>query len=264
MLGYAAAPSLAAAARQFFRYSGCLFPSTGDRSAMKLTRIFAAALAALGLAGMLPAAQAAQPGFYIGGMYGQSDKQIGIAGFDTYATTRVFPNPNVQLTVESMTSTLDTSDTGFGFFGGYRFNTHFAVEAGYMELGNVAYRVNARGNISGVPTDARLNVDAESSGMTAAALGIWPLSYRWEVYGRLGALFSSNDFRAFYDDVEQSPRRGEFSESDVDLLAGIGTSFTVLEIYDLRLEFQRIFDAGDKTTGEGDVDMISLGISVVF
>ncbi|HEY0940867.1 MAG TPA: outer membrane beta-barrel protein [Steroidobacter sp.] len=229
---------------------------------MKLTRIFAAATAAIALAGVLPAAQAAQPGFYVGGMYGQSEKQIDIAEFDTYATTTVFPA--VQLTVDSMTSTLDDSDAGFGFFAGYRFNTHFAVEGGYLELGNVAYRANASGNITGVPSDARLNVDTETSGMTVAALGIWPLSYRWEVYGRVGALFSSNDFRVFYDDVEQRPRRLEFSENDVDMLAGIGTSFNFLEIYDLRLEFQRIFDAGDKTTGEADSDMISLGISVVF
>ena len=38
----------------------------------------------------------------------------------------------------------------------------------------------------------------------------------------------------------------------------------VREIYDLRLEFQRIFDAGDETTGEADLDMISLGVTVVF
>ena len=231
---------------------------------MNHTRIFAAVTAGIALAGIMPAASAGQPGFYVGGFYGQSEKQIDIAEFDTYATTRVFTSPNVDLTVESMTSSLDDSDSGFGFFAGYRFNTHLAVEAGYLDLGNVAYRVNARGNVTGIPTDARLNVDTETSGMTAAALGIWPLSYRWEVYGRVGALFSSNDFRAFYDDVEQSPRRAEFSENDVDLLAGLGTSFNFLEIYDLRLEFQRIFDAGDKTTGEADLDLISVGVSVVF
>jgi OOP family OmpA-OmpF porin len=230
---------------------------------MKYTRIFAAT-AALALAGMMPAAQAGQPGFYVGGLYGQSKKQIDIGGFDTYATTQVFPSPNVQLTVESMTSTLDDSDSGFGFVGGYRFNSHLAVEGGYLDLGSVKYRANARGNITGIPTDAVLNADSETSGFVVSALGVWPLSYRWEVYGRAGAMFSSNDFRAFYDDVEQNPRRAEFSENDVDFVAGFGTSYNVLEIYDLRLEFQRIFDAGDKTTGEADVDLISLGVTVVF
>lgn len=230
---------------------------------MNQTRIFAAATAAVALAGMMPA-QAAQPGFYVGGFYGQSEKQIDISGFDTYATTQVFPSPNVQLTVDSMSSALDDGDAAFGFVAGYRFNTHFAVEGGYSELGKVAYRANASGNITGVPTDAVLNVDTETSGITVSALGVWPLSYRWEVYGRAGALFSTNDFNAFYDDVEQSPRRAEFSENDVDVLAGIGTSYNFLEIYDVRLEFQRIFDAGDETTGEADVDVISIGVTVVF
>jgi OOP family OmpA-OmpF porin len=231
---------------------------------MKHTRLFAAATALVTFASMLPAAQAAQPGFYVGGFYGQTKKQIDIAGFDTYATTQIFPNPAVQLTVESMSSTLDDGDAGYGFLGGYRFTPHFAVEGGYVDLGKVVYRANARGNITGIPTDAVLNVDTETSGITVSALGVWPLSYRWEVYGRAGALFSSNDFTLFYDDVEQNPRRDEFSESDVDVLVGVGTSYNFLEIYDLRLEFQRIFDAGDETTGEADLDMISLGVTVVF
>lgn len=230
---------------------------------MNRKRVFLAT-AMVALAGMMPVAQAAQPGFYIGAMYGQADKQIDVEEFNTYAATVVYPNPVVQLTVESMTATLDTSDNGYGFFGGYRFNTHFAVEGGYVDLGTVSYRANLRGNITGIPTDAVTNVDTETSGITVSALGVWPLSYRWEVYGRAGALFSSNNFRLFYDDVEQNPRRNRFSESDVDLLAGVGTSFSFFEIYDVRLEYQRIFDAGDKTTGEGDNDVLSLGITVVF
>ena len=60
------------------------------------------------------------------------------------------------------------------------------------------------------------------------------------------------------------PARGEFSENSVDALVGIGTSLNFLEIYDFRLEYQRVFDAGDEATGEGDVDMISVGVTVVF
>lgn len=231
----------------------------------KCKRIFAAATAALAFAGMVPMAQAAQPGFYVGGFYGQSDKQLeAAAGFDIYAMTQVFPSPNVQLTVESMTSTLDKSDSAFGFLAGYRFTPHFAVEGGYIDLGKVSYRATARGNITGIPTDAFLNIDTETAGISVAALGVWPLSYRWEVYGRAGAMFSSNDFRAVYDDVEQNPRRAEFSENDVDIMVGVGTSYNFLEIYDVRLEYQRIFDAGDKATAEGDVDAITLGVTVVF
>ncbi|WP_129776755.1 outer membrane beta-barrel protein [Peristeroidobacter soli] len=233
---------------------------------MKQQRVFAAALAAvvLATAASMPAAQAAQPGFYIGGFYGQSDKDSDIQDYRTYAATRIYPSPVVQLTVEQLTDSLDTKDSAFGFFAGYRFNTHFAVEGGYMDLGSVKYRGRARGNITGVPTDATLNFDSSSAGLNVSALGIWPLSYRWEVYGRAGALFSSNDFSIYYDDVEQSPRTDRFSDNDVDFFAGVGTSFNFLEIYDVRLEYQHILDAGDKNTDEANANVITIGITVVF
>jgi OOP family OmpA-OmpF porin len=233
---------------------------------MKQKRVFAAAIAAvaLGVAALLPTAQAAQPGFYVGGFYGQSDKDSDIQDYRTYAATRIYPSSVVQLTVESLTDSLDTKDSTFGFLAGYRLNTHFAVEGGYIDLGRVSYRAQARGNITGIPTDATLNFDSETAGLTLSALGIWPLSYRWEVYGRAGALFSSNDFSIYYIDVEQEPKRDRFADNDIDFFAGIGTSFNFLEIYDVRLEFQRIIDAGDKNTDEADANVISLGITVVF
>ncbi len=233
---------------------------------MKQKRVFAAAIVAVALASaaLIPTAQAAQPGFYVGGFYGQSDKASEIQDFRGYAASNVYASPVVQLTVESLTDSLDTKDTAFGFFGGYRFNTHLAVEAGYTDLGSVAYRAKARGNITGIPTDAQLNVDSGTTAYTFSAIGVWPLSYRWEVYGRAGAHFSQNDVSVFYNDVEQVPKRARFSDSDVDFSAGIGTSFNFLEIYDLRLEYQHIIDAGDKNTDEASLDMISVGITVVF
>lgn len=229
-------------------------------------RVFAAAIAAVALAASvsIPTTEAAQPGFYIGGFYGQSDKDSDIQHFRGFAARDIYPDPVVQLTVESMTDSLDTKDAAFGFFGGYRFNTHFAVEGGYMDLGSVAYRAQLRGNITGVPTDALLNLDSETAGLTVSALGVWPLSYRWEVYGRAGALFSSNDFSVYYIDVEQDAKRLQFSDNDVDFYAGIGTSFNFLEIYDVRLEYQRIIDAGDSNTDEADANVISIGVTVVF
>lgn len=232
---------------------------------MNHKRVLAAAtaVAALAAAVITPNAQAGQIGFYIGGQYGQADKSIDIQGFDIYANNVVFASPNIQLSVDSFTSSLDKSDSGYGFFAGYRFTPHLAVEGGYVDMGSLKYRSQATGNITGIPTNAVLNVDSDTSGIAVSALGIWPMSYRWEIYGRGGVLFASNNFQAYYADVV-GPRGDEYSENSVDLMAGIGTSFTVLEIYDLRLEFQRVFDAGDDTTGEGDVDMLSLGITVVF
>ncbi len=220
----------------------------------------AIAMAALAVAGTAPTAEAAQLGFYVGGQYGQTSKDGNIQDFDVFAQQSY---DDFGFTVASGTSSLDDSDSGYGFIAGYRFTPHLAVEGGYLNLGNLKYRSRVSGNIGGVPSDAILNLDSETAGIALSALGVWPLSYRWEVYGRAGVLFGSNTLSLYYADID-TVVRGELSENSIDALAGIGTSLNFLEIYDFRIEYQRIFDAGDKSAGEGDADMISVGITVVF
>lgn len=217
-------------------------------------------VAALAGAAIASSAHAAQTGFYLGGQYGQGSKKSSIRNFDVYAQRNY---DRFGFTVDSGTSSLDDSVSGYGFIGGYRFTPHLGVEGSYLNLGSLKYRSRVNGNISGVPSEGAFNADSETAGIAVSALGVWPLSYRWEVYGRAGVLFATNTVSLFYADV-QGPVRGEFSENSIDALAGIGTSLTFLEIYDLRLEYQRVFDAGDEATGEGDVGMVSVGITVMF
>ena len=39
----------------------------------------------------------------------------------------------------------------------------------------------------------------------------------------------------------------------------IGAGFTFAEIYTVRIEYQRLFDAGDENTDEADLDMAIIG-----
>lgn len=218
-------------------------------------------VAALAGAGMAPSAQAGQVGFYIGGQYGQGSRESRIQDFDVYAQLQY---DDLGFAVDSGTSSLDDSDSGYGFIAGYRFTPHLAVEGGYLNLGSLAYRSRVNGSAQGVPSEGTFNVDSETAGIAVSALGVWPLSYRWEVYGRAGVLFASNTASLFYADDVLGPLHGEFSENSIDALVGVGASLNFLEIYDFRLEFQRVFDAGDESTGEGDLDMVSVGITVLF
>jgi hypothetical protein len=55
------------------------------------------------------------------------------------------------------------------------------------------------------------------------------------------------------------------SKSRTEMYAGLGISWRILEIYDLRLEYQRVFDAGEEITGgKGDIDAALLGLTVTF
>jgi hypothetical protein len=55
------------------------------------------------------------------------------------------------------------------------------------------------------------------------------------------------------------------SKSNADLLAGLGISYTFLDVYTLRGEIQRVFDAGNEDFVEkSDIDLLSIGILVSF
>lgn len=219
-------------------------------------------LATLATAVMTSSARAAEPGFYLGAQYTQTTQDLDTTPYDSFIFNRAF---NTDFVPTAFSSSIDDSFNGYGFYGGYRFNRHLALEGGYVNLGSFRYRAKAMGLIgNNIPSNATYNYDGRLAGMSASAIGVWPISYRWEVYGRGGAMFTTSTSSRYYADASGGGRRPSGSESDVDLLAGIGTSFNFFEIYDFHLEFQRIFDAGDKVIGEGDADVITLGISVVF
>ena len=91
-----------------------------------------------------------------------------------------------------------------------------------------------------------------------------PLSYRAEVYARVGILFSTTDFNIYLSDGSDE-LRDSFSESSTDYLAGVGAGFSFAEVYTARIEYQRVFDAGaEDAGGEADVDVITLGFTVAF
>lgn len=216
--------------------------------------------------------QAAELGFYVGGSYGNGSKTIDKSSYDQFAlgvynAFGFVPGNNVGDNVSS----IDTENPGYGFVAGYRLNNHLAVEGGYMDLGKFRYQARSNGGFLD-PDDSTaplapgvlgLSANSKTAGFALTALGILPLSYRWEVYGRAGVLFGTNELTLFLTDGVGS-FKDTFNGSSTDLLAGAGAGFTFAEIYTLRGEYQRVFDAGDDTVGEGDQDLVTLGVTVRF
>lgn len=212
-------------------------------------------------------AQAAELGFYVGGSYGSSTRQTDIAKFDALASE--FYN-FIEYTPATTTRTLDDKGSAYGFVAGYRLLPHLAIEGGYLHMGTASYRAKNTGTFpptqqspAPTPSNVNLNVDSKSSGIALSALGILPISYRFEVYARGGVVFATNTVHAFLYN-ERASQTDETSKSSTNLLAGVGATMSFMEIYALRLEYQRIFDVGESFTGKGDVDMITLGITVGF
>lgn len=206
--------------------------------------------------------QAAELGFYVGGSYGNGDKSIDKASYDQFALA-VFsdvgfvPGSNAGDNVSS----IDTTNPGFGFVAGYRLNNHLAVEGGYLDLGKFRYQTVSNVTLTnGTPVTVTLTANSKTTGFALTALGILPLGYRWELYGRAGVLLASNERTLFLSGLGSDTDNG----SSTDLLAGAGAGFTFAEIYTLRAEYQRVFDAGDNIVGEGDQDLATVGVTVRF
>ncbi|HEX7114433.1 MAG TPA: outer membrane beta-barrel protein [Steroidobacter sp.] len=226
-----------------------------------MRRAILATLLVIAAGGLTPA-RAAQYGLYAGVSYAQTDREAESAEFAA-AVANIYEDNG--FTPVDSTVSFDTKDSAYGFAVGYRLFEHLAVEGGYMDLGEVAYRDRSAGLFDGTtPENWGQNIDSSTSGIALSALAVLPLTYRLEVYARAGFLLASNEATVFITDGVQSARF-RVTKSGFDPLAGVGLTFSFFEIYNLRLEYMRVFDAGDEETlGEADTDLAMLGITVSF
>lgn len=217
-----------------------------------------------------PAARAADPGFYIGGHYGSLSRDASKAE-DAAVLGAISDGFYRAVDFEPIAtdSRLGIDDQSWGFFGGYRWTPNLALELGYLQLGEVKYRSNDQvlDTLEEPPVlyPASSRTTTDLSALTLSVLGIWPLTYQWEIFGRAGLSLTETQWRSRIDVESVGSGRADDSKSNANLLAGVGISYTFLDVYTLRGEFQRVFDAGnDDFVPESDIDLVSIGIAVTF
>ena len=212
-------------------------------------------------------AAANEVGLYIGGYVGQATKEVSRGPYDELNV--VIQQLAIFTPVEERIS-FDDTDTAFGITMGYRLNRFLALEAGYAKLGTVTYESRATGDYPFDSGFLNTTIESQTSGFTATVLGVWPLTRDWELFARAGMLFAINRLRLSFDAAGEDfiPNIGNsaadsFSQSTTDTYAGVGISRRILEIYELRLEYHRVFDGGEEITGgKGDLDAALLGLTV--
>jgi hypothetical protein len=170
------------------------------------------------------------------------------------------------------TNRLESDDTTWGFFGGYRLFQNLAFEAGYMSLSKDVLREYATGTFlnTGVTPPAleneawSMSFGVRSTGFAISVLGVLPLTYNWELFARGGVFLGSNTLSLYAINQDGFGGADQVTESSADFIAGIGAGYTLAEVYQIRAEFQRVFDAGAKEYGETDADLLTIGITVNF
>lgn len=178
-------------------------------------------LAILGLASAMAFAAPAfaqDMGFYAGLSFGQSSLDLDCSGVPQ----------------------CDDSDSAWRILGGYRFNRNFAAELGYINFGEFTFGDGGANSVS-----------VEATGFELVAVGMWPLSNEFSVYGKVGL------FRWDTDATGTGVFAGSASDSGTDVTFGAGVQYDFTKQFGVRGEWQR-YSADD------DVDVFSVGVVFRF
>ncbi len=175
---------------------------------------------------------------------------------------------NSSIDIESTPYTVDKedSDTAFSVFGGVDLNRNFAVEAGYVNLGEFS-RSDASND--GVFAESLVQ-SVEGTAFYAALVGKLPVSDAVDLYAKGGLARWDVDLAATYTITDiatgaSGTGSGSMSESGTDPMFGVGASFSASDTLAIRAEFTRFMDIGDEeTTGQSDVNVIEVSAALKF
>ena len=201
-------------------------------------------------------------GFYAGFGFGQS-KTKGWSTSKIIADLAARPEGITAVAINNG----DNKSEGWKVFAGYQFNRYFALEGGFVDLGDAdsRYRVTAvaapvapavASSYTGI-----LNTVLENDAWVLAAKASLPLTDRIAVFAKLGAANWSSNVRTGRVTVNVKPLlTGEQGTEGVDTYYGVGASYELVkDLLTLRTEWERFNNVGGY-----DIDLMTAGFDVKF
>jgi OOP family OmpA-OmpF porin len=166
-----------------------------------------------------------------------------------------------------MTSSTQDTDIGYQALFGYRFHRFFGAELGLAQFGELKSTAKTEmdfGDGRGfVPSSVSLTFTA--GGPMLSAIGILPLGEKFELFGRLGYLFTSSE-RSLTSRVDgQSGGFGAAKGDSQNPVYGIGFAYHINQVYSIRGEYQQLDQLGQENrTGAEDVSVMGVGLVIRF
>ncbi len=199
-------------------------------------------------AALVPAAALADLGWYVGAGAGgtrlEEDLNVTFSASDCDAG-----GSSCTLLASKRLDKFEGTDLGFRVFGGLRFGRFFGIEVGYVDLGEPEDEVSLEVPPGGVApeTDIQLVLTDDIDGFEAFGLAAFPLSDKWEVFGKLGVIAWDSDFtfkNAFSEVFPPTPgviptvepQSSTVSDDGTDLAGGLGFNYQATEHMVLRGE----------------------------
>jgi opacity protein-like surface antigen len=244
---------------------GCL--AGREENEMKKIPVVLLAAITLAVTGLAEAApkkrtrNADRIGPYGMGAVGQSHWTGDQSGAEAFVLEQFTDN---DVPAEDVSIKTEENDLGYNFTVGYRFKRYFAAEIGLAQYGSVASTGRADVDTSQgiVPVSVKLAFSA--GGPLISAIGIVPVNDTFELFGRVGYLFTSSEREIVQRVDGQASGFGNAKGDSQDLVLGVGAAYNVNQMYAMRLEYQKLTLGESENTGEEDVNVISLGLVVRF
>lgn len=220
-------------------------------------------------------AWAAEAGFYFGVTAGQADFDVGNVGRLAPPVLvsvssggnpgTFFPPGGVAFVVAAdSNSSVDERDASFSAALGYTFNRYVSVELSYADLGEATITRVTNFNFGTplvAPQTLRVNQELSAETLALTVLGTYPLSERWSLFGRGGYGHSESDIdvRAGFTAPGSTPTRFSQDFDSDDFVVGAGVGYRLSSRWSLRLDYERIFEAGAE-----QVDVDRVGLSAIL
>jgi OOP family OmpA-OmpF porin len=187
----------------------------------------------------------AETGWYVGGAIGQGIVQSGATDL------------NATLAAQGITaqSTVNCKCTDFKLYAGYGLNGHFAIEGGYVNLG----KLDATGTFTAPLPGGVFSDSIKADGWNVDVVAAAPVTENLSVYGRLGLIRASvtaNIVASTGFFTLALPSRAISTNAHY----GAGLQYNFSRNWGIRGEWEKFNKLGDpNTTGQGDIDLYSLG-----
>ncbi|MCC5856017.1 MAG: OmpA family protein [Idiomarina sp.] len=213
---------------------------------MKKNRI-TQAIGTLALLSMsVPAIATEHSGWFIGGSGGRSFSTIAESDIIADLLTSGFQTTDFSK---------NQSDYGYKLFFGYQFNTNFALEGGYFDLGSFDYTATT------VPAGSRFG-ELSFSGWNIDMVATMPITRRAAIIARLG-VHEGKSTVDFVGTGAVNVLNPNFRSKNKDFKIGIGYQYQFSDAMTARLEAER-YRMDDALGNQGDIDLLSLGLVYRF
>jgi opacity protein-like surface antigen len=176
----------------------------------------------------------------------------------------IFDNLDASGNVTPVVVKTEDTDIGYNATFGYRFNRYLAAELGLAQFGSLTIQGSADLARPSGTVPGSLKLEYAVGGPMFSAIGIFPVNEKFEIYGRLGYLFTATE-------IEFSSRLngdltgfGTAKGDSQDMVLGVGVAWNFNQVYAARLEYQQLEVGEEGATGTQDLNVIGLGVVVRF